>query len=172
MRTYKHFYAVFLIFLISCTDSGIANYKGDGQIVKLKAPLMGVSGYSIKLTDFDLSKGLNREFQLTGLPPMRALYNIYIVVNDSQMKPEVLLGEVRIAINNDGKISRFESTIKDMTNNAVADENRFYFYDVYELNLLHPRGLNTSLSITVNCENKYLQTPAYAKLVVRGGGSK
>ena len=165
---------VALLFLLSgsCVDSGISNYKGDGEISKINGPLFGVSGYLIKLADFDLSKELHREFKLTGLPPARAPYSIFIVVNDSEMTPEVLLGQVDIIINNAGNTYRYTSLVKDMTNNAVSDENRFYFFDIYKLNLLNTSALSKNLSVTVNCENKNLKRSVHAKIIVRSGGSK
>lgn len=161
-----------LVSFLSCSDSGLKQYEGDGNIRKLSGSMLGVAGYSVIMPAFDLSKGLNQEYSLKGLPVARAPYNIYLVVADSEMGDDVLSGSMKITFTIDNKTHSFAASIKKMTNNAVGSENRSYFYDIFSLELLKPHAPMSDIKLSIYCKNDSLTRPVKAYILVRSGGYK
>ena len=157
---------------VSCTDSGLRNYKGDGTISKLSGLLLGVSGYAVVMPGLDLSKSIDREYSLKGLPRARAPYNIYLVVSDSDMGDDILAGSMKMTLSVDGKVYTFSGSIKQMINNAVGAENRFYFYDIFASELLKPNSSMTDIKIAINYKNDSLSRPVKTYILVKSGGYK
>src|ERR1035437_751464 len=111
------------------------DYKGDGKLVYLKAPFLGISGWKLELPRFGLSNGIKVKYNLAGLPD-GGKYKVYLVVPESFVR--------------DGRPGTFafklmqgNTVIKELPPTPVAqmtntsngpDDNNLWFYDIHNKN--------------------------------------
>jgi hypothetical protein len=98
----KYKYFILIIELIGClltmlsavnadTNSKIRYYKGDGKISYLKSPgLFGTDGFKVVMPALELSRHIEREYNLEGLPK-GGDYFIYLAVDDSKFDKAIFV---------------------------------------------------------------------------------
>ncbi len=154
--------------------TAIDNYKGDGIIKYLKAPLLGISGVKIEMPHLDLSKGINKQYNLANIPKTRSAYIVYLVVPNPTPLEKVLHGNYSLKILKDGKLIRtVSSRLKEITNTTGGDDlNKFYFFDFEKPVEIMPLSSKENWSIITSYNNNLLSDSVDSYIMVRAGGSK
>jgi hypothetical protein len=171
------FLAVIGVFFCGCNEtqmkSAIKQYRGQGVIQVLPAPLFGAPGYRIEMPVFDLSKPLNVEYRLDGIPRGKYDYTIYLVVPKPCPFDSVSLGLCSFEMKKDGKIIKMlTSQLKDITAQEDFDKYKFYFYDNNAKNYLSIDDATSKWSLVVVCTNSILTQNVKAHIEISEGGEK
>jgi len=155
----------------------IKAYRGDGKIKYIPAPgPFGIDGSEIEMPHFDLSKSLDIEYNLSGLPRGGG-YIIYLVVPAQAPLEKILLGSLSYTIKVNGKvIKEVSSQIKNLVNNRRLGGDRFYFETFNSksqkwVHLLSDKQ-GTPTSLAVKCDNDFLRQPVEAYIALSRGGFK
>lgn len=165
---------VITILFLSCCDlklkQAIADYKGNGQIIYLKGPLLGTSGVAIKMPSLDIAEPFEVAYQLTGIPKGNR-YVVYLVIPEPCPINQVLQGsfELQIYQNNILVKKITASTLEEMTNRVGGGENRFYFYEKGQFDVNKVRA---TWSLKVKSSNENLTTSVKAFILISRGGYK
>lgn len=153
----------------------ISEYQGDGTIRYLKAPnFLGVSGFSIQMSPFDLSTPVNIRYDLSGLPLGRSV--VYLVVEDPCPLEKIERGTCAFEFSRNGKlVKKLSSDLLKITNNMVGKKNRFYFFaynDEQNASSIISQDTSSLWSLSVSCKNPYLNEPVKAYILIERGGYK
>lgn len=173
-------YCILVIILLGCllaivcivnADSKfkVQDYKGDGNISYLNSPgPLGTDGFKVVMPTFELSRHIEREYNLEGMPKGDD-YFIYLVVDDSKFNKDILSGTFRVLIKSKGKImSQEEGSLSSMIRGRWSNKNWFYFRELgFKLNPSLEK-----LSITASYSNDGLKIPISANIVIERGGFK
>lgn len=167
------FLVIAISFLFGCDLSlkqAIADYKGDGQIIYLKGPLLGTSGVAIKMPTLDLAEPFEVEYQLAGIPEGNR-YVVYLVIPEPCPIDKILQGSFELQIYQDNILVNkiIASTLEKMTNRVGGGENRFYFYEKGQFDV---NNVGTIWSIKIKSMNKKLFTSVNAFILISTGGYK
>lgn len=187
---------IFVTIFVTCVSCGeskraIENYSGDGIAKYVKRPgFLGIDGVSIEMPKFNMMKGLEIEYDLSGIPPGDP-YMIYFVVPLITGKEETLLnkiskGDFELCIKQNGKVLKtFSSTLAGMTNNQFSRWvnssgtnvrriaiNRFYDSSSDKSTYLSVNDSMDKWSILVTYTNQYIKEPIEAYILLERGGYK
>lgn len=155
-----------------------SEYSGEGTLKYLKAPLLGISGWTLELSHFDMSKGIDKSYSLAGLPEGK-LYMVRLVVKDPCPLDEVKKGNFSFRLTNGQEIIRElpSTSISQMINSYDTEKNKFWYYNEnsqqpdsvweYSFNVTKARP---ALTLSVSIHNKSLGQPVEAYVLVERGG--
>lgn len=152
-----------------------SEYKGDGRIEYLPAPPLGISGWGVEFPHFDLSKGIEKTYDLTGLPA-GTTYIVYLVV-PTDLPTETTEGTFSFRLMQGGKTLKELSPkkISQMINTSSGpQDNNFYYFDQKTIDT-YGFGVTKGaapLKLTITCYNPKLQHPLEAYVKIQGGGFK
>ena len=168
---------IFVVFsLCACMDSGIKasvrEYRGQGAIRYKKGPLLGISGCVIQMPQVDLSVPLNIEYDLSGIPPGRGDYMVYLAVPNPCPMTQVLEGTCSFQVKKDGAVVAEQTNrISEMRNAEDESLNRFYFFD-HGTTDFHVSDTTSKWVVVVSCTNHLLKVPVKAFVEISRGGYK
>jgi len=152
--------------------AAVKNYRGQGEIRYKKGPLLGIDGCVIQMPQVDLSVPLAVEYDLTGIPPGRGDYTVYLDVQNPCPMPLVLEGSCSFQVKKDGVVVAEQSSkISQMRNAEDKDLNRFYFFDHGTVDF-HVSDTTSKCSLVVSCTNDLLKVPVKAFIEISEGGYK
>ncbi len=151
------------------------NYKGEGEIEFLPGPPLGTSGWRVKLPPFDMSKGIDKKYKLTGLPKGKE-YSVFLVV-PTELPQEALNGTFSFRVSYNGKTLQ-EAPSKQISqmiksSNGLNDNN-FYFFDQQPTKIywFSVPADSLPLELDITCQNTSLKQPLQAFVKVERGGFK
>jgi hypothetical protein len=120
----------------------------------------------------DLSVATNVEYHLSGLPNIRDVYTVYLVVPNPCPLSTVTKGTCAIQTKCDGvAVMQQSGLLSEMTNasNPEFDQNRFYFFDMGKV-YLRAENRTNHLTVSVATTNQYLHESVKAFVEISGGG--
>jgi hypothetical protein len=175
------------------SEKDLRQYHGDGVARHLKSPgLLGIDGIAIEMPHFDLSKGLVKEYDLSGIPK-GGPYHLYLVVPSSSPTDTVFLNSIEkrhcsFTIKMNGvEVSTYSASLKAMinsqygwwenldgTNKQWIGFNRFYFDDFGKETKMQIEETSTSKkwTLSVSTTNEFLTEPIDAYILIERGGFK
>jgi hypothetical protein len=170
-------FAVLGVLFCGCNESGmnslVKQYRGQGTIRVLKAPLGGSSGYLIEMPTFDLSKPLAVEYRLDGIPKGKHDYTLYLVVPEPCPFDLVRCGSCSFQVKKNGAtLQSLSSRLMEMTVQKDFDKNKFYFFGQDGKNTLSVDDATSKWSIVVACSNSVLIQNVKAHIEISEGGEK
>jgi len=148
----------------------IRAYQGDGEIRYIPVNcFMCIDGCTVEMPHLDLSKGIDMEYSLYGIPKGRK-YVIYLVVPKPSPHEKVIQGTLSFTIRKDGKtINSMSAKVKDITNGMWSSKNWFYFFGE---GYLFVKEDHSPLSLAVKYTNEHLSESTEAYIVIQRSGGK
>jgi hypothetical protein len=154
----------------------VKKYRGDGVLRFLKGPLLGSSGWAVRMPALDMSIPSSAEYDLGGIPQAVNYYIVYLIVPDPCPMTEILKGTCVVQIKKNGAVVKSKSgSISEMTNTHGWQNgnklNRFYYFDDRSTGF-YVTDTTSKWSVAVSCSNANLKVSVPAYVEIRAGGYK
>jgi hypothetical protein len=105
-----------------------SRYKGDGSLHYERGPLLGRGGWVVSMPQFDLSKGLDTTYNISGLP-RGDLYCVTLVVSNPCPITTITKGQYAYTLSINGSPFReVNQPLSNLVASGCADWNRFWYY--------------------------------------------